>query len=579
MNKNKQYNIKRNLIGQFVIKIDALEHIDYINVKVEPTICEFFKIIGVVPNFLKSFSKNLEDIHVPRFAIYKNKELLKTTFYNFREYCLLLLATSYIIEHDDFENVNVDIFNKYVIKKYLDDFVTTYKWDIDINYIEEIGDVDITQYSNINIRESDNVILVMPHIKYAFDIQTKIVSEFKKFSMAIKMNYHCNFSPSIIINLNKKHFNINVNEMPERMFLLSENMDKIIAYPQEADINWFYSIIKNKNKCPAFMHKYMMKLKSMLKYDDAINDDKIDFYDYVKTYNVPKQKQDIILSIDRYSALVNIYGDIIDCPKYWSFGGITRLSFFNRDYIELDQHIIKENNKLNLDINHEKIQKLFEICNITYDKREWIFAKLMEIDFSTMNIHYAMDFYTSQLTKVEPIIVTKSFCSLILNKKQKISILKRFLDYNYDICIDENNNWICAYEERMIFDGESIPTNTIIIFDMLYCLLCKKVANNTEISIGNSYIKKKRKYIRQPYFCKKCIKCAENIRYGKNYPSIDLYSHRMHFKSSIIEMMDIIKNNTTIILGFKNDNDCTLKYLIYDIIKVIIAYYVNSIDF
>ncbi len=571
-------NIRHNAINKFIIKLDALEHIDYINVKIEATICEFFKIIGMTPNFLKSFNKNLEDIYVPNFIIQSgNKKLLIQIFCSLREYCLLLLTTSYIIERNDFKIANIGIFNKYVIEKYVKNAECYHPCDDD-NVLRDIN-ADIIKYSNISIYKHNNQILVIPCIIDAFNIQSDIVSAIKNFSMAIKLNYHCNVSPSIIINYNEKHFNINITEMPARMFLLSENINRIISYPQEADINWFYSIIKYKNKCPIYMHKYMMKLKSMLKYDDKHIYKKIDFYDYVKKYNVSKQNQDMILLEDKYSLHVNIYGDIIRSENCWSFIDTISLDMNNRDFIELDQDIVKENNKLKLDINHEKIRKLFKVCDITYDKEKWLFSKLMETDFSSMNIHHATNLYKSQLKKVEPIVVTKSFCSLNLNKKQQITILKLLLDYDYNICIDEDNNYIDPYSERMIFDGESIPTNTIISFDMEYCLLCKKSANTTEITIGLLYIKKKRKEITQPYFCKKCIKCMELIKYGKNYPSIDVYSHKMHFTSDVIDMMDIIKNNTTLILGFKYDNNSTLQYLIYDIIQVIIFHYVNSIKF
>ena len=76
-------------------------------------------------------------------------------------------------------------------------------------------------------------------------------------------------------------------------------------------------------------------------------------------------------------------------------------------------------------------------------------------------------------------------------------------------------------EQRMIFDGEPIPIITEIIFDIPYCWLCRKMAKNIEITIGRGYIKKKRKNINQPHYCNKCIRCAETIKYGKNYPSID----------------------------------------------------------
>ncbi len=67
------------------------------------------------------------------------------------------------------------------------------------------------------------------------------------------------------------------------------------------------------------------------------------------------------------------------------------------------------------------------------------------------------------------------------------------------------------------------------------------------------------------------------IKYGKN--QLNVHSHTMNYNSNIIEMMDIKKNITTIILGFKLDNNSTLQYLIYDVIRIhlIKGYNYNSI--
>ncbi len=565
MNKNQT-----NEINQFISKLYSLEHLNYINIKIESIVRKFFKIINVTPKFLDSFNGNPQYIYMPNFLYDGNRQLFKQIFHNYRDYYLLLLSISYIIEKADFKSVGENIFNEYVVDKYLASNNNIYSNNIDAN--------DTTQYSNIKFDIISKQTFVIPSTSYAFDIQNNIVTALKNFGMVIKLNYHCKIPQSISTKIKNNNFNINISKMPGKLFLLSENIEKIVAYPQEANINWFYSIIKNQNKCPIYMHKYMMKLKGMLKYDDKPFYETLDFYEYAKKYKIPKQQQNILLLTNESKLHVNIYGDIVTSPNFWLFVDTIVVNFNDKIYINIDLHIIAENNKITWDIDVFENMPLFQKYNITPDKYEWILSKLEETDFSTMNICSAMELYRSQLTKVEPIYVTKSFCSLEINKREEVSILKNFLNRYPNICIDENNNFT-HWGSKMILDGQPIPTITRITFDIPYCLLCKKIGDNTKITMDYLRIKIKQKPIEQPYFCKKCIRIAQIIKYGKNRSILDIPSHSIHYNGNIIEMMDIKKNITTIILGFKLDNNSTLQYLIYDVIQTIIFDYINSINF
>ncbi len=563
MNKNKI-----NEINQFISKLYSLEHLNYVNVNVESTVRTFFKIINVTPKFLDSFNGKPQNIYMPNFLYEGNKQLFRQIFYNYRDYYLLLLSISYIIEKADFKSVGENIFNEYVVDKYLDGNNNIYVIDNNVT--------DTTQYSNIKLNTATNQTFVMPSTSYAFDIQNNIITALKNFGMVIKLNYHCKIPQSISTKIKNKNFNINISVMPGKLFLLSENIEKIVTYPQEANINWFYSIIKNQNKCPIYMHKYMMKLKSMLKYDDKPSYETLDFYEYAKKYKIPKQQQNILLLANELKLHANIYGDIVTSPNFWLFVDTIVVNFNDKIYINIDLNIIAENNKITWDIDVFENMPLFQKYNITRDKYEWILSKLRDTDFSTMNICSAMELHKSQLTRVHPIYITKSFCSLELNKRGKITILEGFLNGGSNICIDENNNFT-HWGPKMILDGQPIPTVTRITFDIPYCLLCEKIGDNTKITMDRSRIKIKQKPIEQPYFCKKCIRIAQMIKYGKN--QLNVHSHTMNYNSNIIEMMDIKKNITTIILGFKLDDNSTLQYLIYDVIQTIIFDYIKSINF
>ncbi len=564
MNKYEQ----QNAINQFVSNLCSIEHINYVNIKIGETIRKFFKIININPKFLDSYTNNKLNIYMPTFLHEGNRQLFKQVFYNYRDYYLLLLATSYIIEKKDFGSVDKNIFNNYVVESYIGSNNDIYVNNIDPN--------DTIQYSNIKFDIINNRILVIPGTSYVFAIQNNIVTALKKFTMAIKLNFNCIIPKSISTKSINKRFNINLEEMPGKMFLLSENIEKIIAYPQKADIDWFYSIIKNPTKCPIFMHKHMMKLKSMLKYDNKPRYDSFDFYEYVKKYKIPKQQQNILLLEDEQKLYVNIYGDIVTSPNFWIFVDTIIVNFNDKQTTDIDINIITENNKITWDIHSYNIIHLSRKYDITPDKYEWILSKLMDTDFSIMNICSAMELYKSQLKRVEPIYVTKSFCALELNKKEEITILKKFLDRAHNICIDENNSFTHR-GPKMILDGQPIPTITQITFDIPYCLLCKKIGDNTKITMDYYRIKIKHEPIQQPYFCKKCIRIAQMIKYGKN--QLDVSKHTINYNSNIIEMMDIKKIVTTIILAFNYDSNSTLKYLVYDIIQTIVFHYVNSINF
>ena len=560
--KNKKRSIPIHLfteINYFVEEIQLLEHIDYTGLDIEQMIFKFFEIINVNPKFLNSYSNCKEiPILVPSNFTHNEGPLLKLAFKYYKEYCLILKAISYIIEHNDFNTRSANEFKEYIFNIYSNEGGLCYT----------DGLQNESKYLNIKFYQHLSIPAIIPQLSTIKNYHKNTINAIKRFITTITNVYPYIETPKtqIIPNIPS---NINYNTIPGNTLLTQDDINKIIMYPHIIDKEWFYSIINFNESCTIeYMNNYMMKLKSVLKYNE--NATKMEFYQYVETYKISKEKQIFILSQMENVPYVDIYGNCYESFYIWTLGDIIELNIYNSDFAKVDISINLNNNKLN--INNPYIKDLLNFRGIYYNKIEWIISKLEEMDFSNMNIMQAIKFYRDQLKIVDPIRIEKSFCCFDFNMEEYIKITKEYMDAKCIIYIDKQNN-IVSYQKIMIFNDEEIPTYTKLEFDMPYCILCKEMKFTKNVSNTYKTIKKTYKQIKQPYICSKCYNIIEMIKMKSPV------SDEILFNSNIMELTLIAEKFSLLVFEFKYNENSILSMLVPDIFKLIINLYITSIDF
>jgi hypothetical protein len=156
--------------------------------------------------------------------------------------------------------------------------------------------------------------------------------------------------------------------------------------------------------------------------------------------------------------------------------------------------------------------------------------------------------------------------------KEYINILKKFMDVNYIIHVDEYNNLV-SIDQIMIPINEEIPTYIKIKFDMPYCLLCKEIHIVPKIHTSHHSIQKTYEHNKQPYICFKCYDIIELIKIKSPI------SDNINFNGNIMELTLITKKFSILIFGFKYDENSIVHMLVPDILKIIINLYITSINF
>jgi len=209
------------------------------------------------------------------------------------------------------------------------------------------------------------------------------------------------------------------------------------------------------------------------------------------------------------------------------------------------------------------------------DEVIWMISKLKHTDFSSMNIHDTIMTYKSQMLRVMPARIEKSFCLLDLTTQSHNDILKIFIEKGC-VYID-NNNTICKPTETIIEFGDSRPTITEIFFDMPYCLSCMKNQSNYTIKFKNHTLKKIFNPVEQPFFCNNCFEFLQKIINNK---TIETDSIKLFVGSKIIDLCLIREKFSIILLGFKYDDNSIMGQndMVLDIFKYIVFLYMKSIN-
>ncbi len=553
-------------INSFVTELKSIKHINFAGLNIEETICNFLGIIEKKPNFLHSY------LECKKMPLYKPTEfssyaLLKDSFNSFMDYCLVLQTISYINNRNDFDTNNFDEFKEYMFKIYADKIRNCHR---------DNSVTDATIY--INTKQYPYILGILPAIQSIISYHVYIVESLEEFIKTITRNYPYIETPAKKHNTHIGDISVDFTKYPASEFTTQENMEKIIMYPYISDVKWFYSIVNfPEGNTMERMHKYIMNIKSEIKYNENNYRMEKDFYAFVSKNNISKKQQEKILELEHDSVYVNNFGNYFGSHNYLTIGELFKITFGHNTTIatKIDMAIL--NNKI-INLNDYNIKTLLENNSILQHKMDWFCDKLQNTDYSNMNIIDAIKYYKDQLQTVDPIIVKKSFCSLDLNMNEYVTILKKFIEMEntHLVCVDNDNNIVIS-GRKMIGINEEIPKYIHIEFDMPYCLLCKEIHVAPKITTRFKSIKKEYKNVTQPHICSNCFDMIDMIR---SHPSTNKsISNEINYNENIMELTLIDKKMSLIIFGFKYDDKTILNTLVMDILKIIIILYVKSINF
>ncbi len=572
-NKPKIKNINlQTSISNFIHKLVLYERNNFVGLNIKNEVTKYFKIININPNFLVSYYEYKKmPIFVPP-GFNNDAKLYKSSFNQFRDYCLLLLTNANIINNSDFKTCDCFTFKEYVSKIYAD------------NFSSGQGDkvVNVEKYSNVTIYDKNTMgTCVIPLMAYINTFHNLIITALKNTIKQLTLNYSAIYDSTWRDSKKDVTFETcNITNFHPQSFYAPENIAKIIAYPFSGmDKKWFESIIGKTDiineQYSQFMHEYMMKLKYTIKYNDY-QCETIDYYNFVKKYNISKFNQNRLLrEIQQHpneSLYLNTFGN--SCKNScWIMSDIFKISLNSIGYMNIDLLII--HNKMVWDNNPNTI-KLLQDCNISIEYISWLIPKLKETDFTNTNIFEALKSYNSQIKTVIPIVIENNFSELKLNLKGRNDILKEFIEWqSKNIYVDAKNN-VVENKRMVILVEEPTPTITRIKFNMQYCILCEKSNNEKVIECKFNCLVRKKLNIKQPHFCDDCFDLVNLIK--QPYVTNDDET-RIGINENIIELSFIREKFGLMLLGLKHDDNSTLNILVMDILQTIVSFYIPLTSF
>ncbi len=572
-NKPKIKNINlETRIPNFIHKLVLYEKNNFIGLNIKNEVIKYFKIIGEKPNFLVSYFE-YKKMPIRVLDAFKNEaHLYKSSFKLFRDYCLLLLTNEYISNNNDFKTCENFTFKGYVSG--------IYAKNSNEGQADKVTDED--KYANVLIyNKIDFTACTIPLMATINTFYNIIIFALKNTISLLANKFSAIYDSSW--RNSKKYDTIesyNIANFCPTAFSPSEHISKIMQYPF-CDVNkkWFESIIGLTNVSdtdyPQFMHEYMMKLKYTLKYNGLVPE-KIDYYAFIKKYQIPKRTQNKLLQIiEKKNPTENLYlnkfGNLCE-NNCWTTSDIFNIVLNSKGYVIID--ILMLNNKMVWN-NSPNTIKLLQDCYIQNEHINWLIPKLKETDFSNTNIYETLNLYNSQIKLVTPSVTDIPFSALSLKLKDRGTILKKFLEgTNKNIHIDSSNNLI-EYKQIIILVKEPIPEITKITFDMQYCLLCEKFDNKKVLECNYGYIVEKSVTIKQPHFCDNCFNLITLI---KRPPTVNNET-RVKINNNIVELSFICEKFSLMLFGIKYDDKSTLNMLVPDILQTIVSFYIPLLNF
>ncbi len=558
-------------LPNFIHKLVLYEKNNFVGLNIHNEIIKYFKIIDKNPNFLISYIECKKmSICVPSYFKYY-KDLYRASFKLYMEYCLLILTNSYISNCNDFEASDCFEFKDYVVEIH----------DKNSGFVHNYKVINAEKYSNVYIANEGNpdVIPIMDNVNTFSDL---VILEIKKIINLLcdkfSSLYDSTWRNETTNNEVNDQFDNIISSYSKNKFLLPENIAKVITYPfNNINKKWFENIIGkidvlNENY-PKFMHAYIMNIKYGLKYNNGI----IEYYEFIKKYEISKQKQNILLEKisknPNQKLYVNTIGDICEYDG-WALSDIFQISLKLIAYINID--ILISSNKIRWEAFPDTIE-LLKKCGIHPTLIEWIIPKLKTTNFSNTNVYDILNLYNSKVKVITPTITDMSFTVLKLNFRERNIILKQFLEFPGSPVYVDLNNKITDGKPKVGLIAESIPKIYKILFLMRYCLLCEKSKNSDILTCAYNYMEMRsvQPVITQPHYCNDCFDLVKLIK----CPIKTLNQTRINFNKNIIDLSFIREKFKLIILGSKYEHNSTLNILVMDILQTIVSSYISSINF
>ncbi len=557
-------------IPKFIHKLVLYEKDNFVGLNIHNEIIKYFKIIDKTPNFLVSYIEYKKmPVYVPSY-FKTNKDLYKSSFKLFIDYCLLTLTNTYINTNGDFETSNRNDFKEYTIEIH----------DKKFGFVHTHKVTNMEKYSNVYVNDEDckEIIPVMEDVNIFSDI---VILELKNIIELLSNKFSSLYDSTWrndTKNDNQGQFDNIIKNFPGNKFLLPENIAKIITHPfSNINKKWFENIIGKIDVSDInyadFMHAYIMNLKHALKYNNAT----IGYYEFIKKYEISKHKQNILLQRiaenPNKKLYVNTFGNLCENDG-WALTNNFEISLKLIAYINID--ILISSNKISWESTKNTIE-LLQKCDLDLTLIDWLIPNLKKTDFSNVNIHHVLNLYNSQVKVVTPIISDMSFTVLKLNFKERNIILKHFLEFSNTPMYVDLNNKITNNKQKVALITDPIPKIYKVMFLMQYCLLCEKSKNNNILECGYNFMERKNdRVIRQPHYCDDCFDLIKIIKRPKTQGN---NSTRIIFNKNIIDLSFIRQKFELILLGLKYDCNSTLNILVMDILQTIVSFHISSINF